>query len=131
VGTVANFRIRGLAGLQPRGSGASAKRFLLPHERWLVGWFLESQRTHRTAVVVAMEQKYGPRGIVWMDAYFVNLLFVVPFGLAGFISVFATPTYTSQITLYLFAAVLLFLILSFLRVLQASHAGRKFRRESS
>jgi hypothetical protein len=36
-------------------------RFLLPHERWLVGWMLASQRKRRTAAVVGMEEKYGPR----------------------------------------------------------------------
>jgi hypothetical protein len=107
-----------------------AQRFLLPHERWLVGWMRGSQRAHRTAVVVALEQKYGPRGIVWMDAFFANLQYVAIFGLAGLISIASTPADTSRISLYLFVVVLLFLILSFVRLLQAVRTGRKFRRES-
>jgi hypothetical protein len=53
-----------------------AMRFLLPHERWLVGWILASQRRRRTAAVVAMEQHYGPDGMIWLDASLAN----VPFG---------------------------------------------------
>jgi hypothetical protein len=102
---------------------------LLPHERWLVGWILGSQRTHRTAAVVAMEQKYGPQGMIWMDASLANLPFVVIPAVASFIPTFADQTRTGRIALYLFAAGFLFPVLSVVRLLQASHAGRKFRRD--
>lgn len=104
-------------------------RFLLPHERWLVGWMLASQRKRRTAAVVGMEEKYGPQGMIWMDAYFANLLYVPIPAAAGFASIFSDPTKTSRIAQYMLAAVCLFLVLSLLRVLQASHAGRKYRRD--
>jgi len=104
-------------------------RFLLPHERWVVGWMLAKQRTRKNAAVVDMEQKYGPRGMVWMDAYFANLLFVPIPAVASVIPVMADQTRTSRIALYLLAVALLFLTLGVVRVLQASHAGRRFRRE--
>jgi hypothetical protein len=106
-------------------------RFLLPHERWLAGWMLRNQgtRTPRNSAVLDLEQKYGPRGIVWMDAYFANLQFVGVFGLAGLVSVFVTPTYTSQVSLYLLAATLLFLALGAIRLIQAVRTGRKFRHD--
>jgi hypothetical protein len=104
-------------------------RFLLPHERWLVGWILGSQRTHRTAAVVAMEQKYGPQGMIWMDSSLANLPFVVILAVASFIPIFADQTRTSRITLYLLAAGFLFLVLNVVRLLQAFSACRKFRSE--
>jgi MFS superfamily sulfate permease-like transporter len=102
-------------------------RLLLPHERWLVPWILRSQRTHRTAAVVAMEQRYGPDGMIWADASLANGPFVLVLGAAVFVIVFAHPTRTSRIAGYLLAAVFLFLVLSWVRLLQASRAGRKFR----
>jgi hypothetical protein len=106
-----------------------AMRFLLPHERWLVGWILASQRRRRTAAVVAMEQHYGPDGMIWLDASLANVPFGVILALAGFVIIFAHPTRTSRITEYLLMAVFLLLVLYFVRILQASRAGRKFRRE--
>lgn len=50
-----------------------AMRFLLPHERWLVGPILGSQRKRRTTAVVAMERKYGPDGMIWLDASLANV----------------------------------------------------------
>jgi ABC-type branched-subunit amino acid transport system permease subunit len=106
-----------------------ATRFLLPHERLVVGWMLASQRTHKTAAVVGLEQKYGPQGIIWMNAYFADLLFLLIPAAGGFIAIFSDPTGTSRIALYMLAAVCLFLVLAAVRVLQASHAGRKYRRD--
>jgi hypothetical protein len=103
-------------------------RFLLPHERLLAGWFLASQRKRRTAAVVAMERKYGPRGMIWIDAGLANLLFGLFPAVAAWIPILGHPTRTSRIALYLLAAGFLFLVLGLLRALQASHAGRKFRR---
>jgi hypothetical protein len=74
-------------------------RFLLPHERWLVGWILKRQRTHRTAAVVRMEQHYGLDGMIWMDASMANIQFVAILGVAVFLIVFGHPTRTSQIAL--------------------------------
>jgi hypothetical protein len=105
-----------------------ATRFLLPHERWLVGWMLRIQRTHRTTAVVALEQKYGPDGMIWMDASLANGLLVLMLSVAVFVIVVAHPTRTSRIGLYLLAATFLFLILCWVRILQASRAGRKLRR---
>jgi ABC-type branched-subunit amino acid transport system permease subunit len=79
--------------------------------------------------LVGLEQKYGPQGMIWMDAYFANLLFLLIPGAAGFIAIFSDPTKTSRVAQYMLAAVCLFLVLSLLRVLQASHAGRKYRRD--
>ena len=106
-----------------------AMRFLLPHERWLVGWLLGSQRKRRTAAVVATEKHYGPETMIWMDASLANVPFGVILALAGFVTVFANPHKTRRITLYLLAAVFVFVVLSLIRLLQASRAGRKFRRE--
>ena len=104
-----------------------AMRFLLPHERWLVPWILGSQRKRRTTAVVAMEQKYGPQGMIWMDASLANLPFVVIPAVASLIPVFADPEETSRIALYLLAAGFVFLALNLVRILQAVSAGRKFR----
>jgi hypothetical protein len=109
----------------PRGP----MRFLLPHERWLVGWILGSQRKRRTAAVVALERKYGPEGMIWLDASLANVPFGVILAVAVFVIVFAHPTRTSSIAGYLLAAVALFWVLYMVRVLQASRAGRKFRRQ--
>jgi ABC-type branched-subunit amino acid transport system permease subunit len=79
--------------------------------------------------VVGMEQKYGPQGMVWMDAYLANILSGAIPVLASFILVIADPGQTSRITLYLLAVVFLFLVLGVIRFLQASRAGRRFRRE--
>jgi hypothetical protein len=106
-----------------------AMRFLLPHERWLVGWILKRQRTHRTAAVVRLEQNYGPDGMIWMDASMANIQFVAILGVAIFVIVFGHPTRTSHIALYLLAAGILFLILSVVRLSQFFRAGRKVRRE--
>jgi hypothetical protein len=106
-------------------------RFLLPHERWLVGWILGSQRKRRTAAVVAMERKYGPDGMIWLDASLANVPFGVILAMVGFVIVFAHPTRTSSITGYLLAAVAAFWVLYIVRLLQATRAGRKFRREHS
>jgi hypothetical protein len=38
------------------------------HERWLAGLILGNQRKRRTAAVVAQERKYGPDGMIWLDA---------------------------------------------------------------
>lgn len=105
-----------------------AVRFLLPHERWLAGWLLKRQRTHRTEAVVALEQKYGTQGMIWLDASLANAQFVLILGVVCFIIIFAHPTRTSKIGLYLFAALLLFLALNIVRFCQASRAGRRFRR---
>jgi len=103
--------------------------FLLPHERWLAGWILRSQRTHRTAAVVATEQKYGPQGVIWLDASLAN----VPFGfipaVASLVPVLADQTGTSRIALYLLAVSSLFMVLAAVRFLQALGASREFRRE--
>ena len=106
-----------------------AMRFLLPHERWLVGWILGSQRRHRTAAVVAMEAHYGPDGMIWLDASLANAPFGVILAVVGFVIVFAHPTRTSRIAGYLLAAVAVFWVLNLVRLFQASRAGRKFRRE--
>jgi ABC-type branched-subunit amino acid transport system permease subunit len=106
-----------------------AMRFLLPHERWLVSWFTGRQRTHRTAPIVAMEQKYGPQGMVWMNASMANTPFFVIPTAASLIPTFADRTRTSPIALYPFAAGFLFLVLIVVRMLQASRAGRVFRRD--
>lgn len=90
---------------------------------------LASQRKHRTDAVVGLEQKYGPQGMIWMDAYFANLLFLLIPAAAAFASIFSEPTRTSPIAQYMVAAVSLFLVLSLLSFLQASHAGRKYRRD--
>jgi uncharacterized membrane protein len=104
-------------------------RFLLPHERWLVPLILGSQRKRRTAAVVAMEQRYGPDGMIWLDASLANVLFVAILAVAGFVIVFAYPTRTSAIAGYLLAAVAVFWVLCIVRAIQASRAGRKFRRQ--
>jgi hypothetical protein len=104
-------------------------RFLLPHERWLVGLILGSQRKRRTAAVVAMEQHYGPDGMIWMDASLANIPFGVILALAGFVIILAHPARTSRIGGYLLAAVFVFVVLNLVRLVQASSAGRKFRRE--
>jgi hypothetical protein len=106
-----------------------AMRFLLPHERWLVGWILGSQRKRRTAAVVAMEKHYGPDGMIWADASVANAPFGTILAVVGFVIIFAHPTRTSRIAGYLLAAVAVFWVLSIVRLLQASRAGRKFRRE--
>jgi hypothetical protein len=87
-------------------------RFLLPHERWLVPLILGSQRKRRTAAVVAMEQRYGPDGMIWPDASLANVLFVAILAVAGFVIVFAHPTRTSAIAGYLLAAVAVFWVCS-------------------
>jgi hypothetical protein len=104
-------------------------RFLLPHERWLVPRILGSQRKRRTAAVVAMEKRYGPDGMVWLDASLANVPFGIVLALAVFVIVFAHPTRTSEIGGYLLAGVAAFWVLYMVRVFQASRAGRKFRRE--
>jgi hypothetical protein len=104
-------------------------RFLLPHERWLVPRILGSQRKRRTAAVVAMERKYGPDGMVWLDASLANVPFGIVLALAVFVIVFAHPTRTSEIGGYLLAVVAAFWVLYIVRFFQASRAGRKFRRE--
>jgi hypothetical protein len=106
-----------------------AMRFLLPHERWLVPRIRGSQRKRRTAAVVAMEKRYGPDGMIWLDASLANALSGIIFAVAVFVIVFAYPTRTSKIGGYLLAAVALFWVLYTVRVLQAARAGRKFRRE--
>jgi hypothetical protein len=106
-----------------------AKWSLLPHERWLVVWFLGSQRKHRTAAVLAMERKYGPDGMIWLDASLANVPFCIILSVVGFVIVFAHPTRTSRITGYLLAAAAVFWLLYMVRLLQASRAGRKFRHE--
>lgn len=103
-------------------------RFLLPHERLLVQWFLESQRKRRTAAVVAMEKRYGPDGMIWLDASLANALSGVVIALPVFVIVMAHPTRTSKIGLYLLAATAVCLVLCWVRLLQGSRAGRKFRR---
>ena len=104
-------------------------RFLLPHERWLVPRILGSQRKRRTVAVVAMERKYGPKGMIWLDASLANAPFGIILAIFGFVTVFANSTRTSRITEYLLAAVAVFWVLYIVRVIQASRAGRKFRRE--
>jgi ABC-type branched-subunit amino acid transport system permease subunit len=104
-----------------------ARRFLLPHERWLAGWLLDSQRRRKTAPVVRTELKYGPTGMMWLDASLANLPFGMIFALAAFIPIMVSATKTSRLGLYLIAIACLFLVLSGIRLLQASRAGRKFR----
>jgi hypothetical protein len=111
--------------MTPRG----AMPFLLPHERWLVAWVLRMQRTHRTSAVVALEQKYGPRGMIWADASLANALCGTVLAVGVFVIVFAHPTRTSRIGLYLLAATFLLVVLCWVRILQAGRAGRKFRRD--
>lgn len=106
-----------------------AMRFLLPHERWLVGWILGSQRKRRTTTVVAMEQHYGTDGMIWMDASLANVPFGVILALVAFVIIFAHPARTSRIAGYVLAAAFVFLVLNLVRLVQASAAGRKFRRE--
>jgi hypothetical protein len=104
-------------------------RLLLPHERWLVGWILGSQRKRRTAAVVAMEKRYGPDGMIWLDASLANVPFGAILAVVGFVIIFAHSTRTSRIAGYLLAAVAVFWVLYVVRLLQASRAGREFRRE--
>jgi len=104
-------------------------RFLLPHERLIVSWLLKRQRTHKTSAVVAMEQKYGPRGMIWLDASLANAQYVAVLGVAVFVIVFAHPTRTSLIAGYLLGAAFLLVVLNLIRLVQASRAGRKFRHE--
>jgi hypothetical protein len=131
VSRIRHFRGYGISAQRRReriAHDAGTNAVLLPHERWLVGLMLGNQRTHKTVAVVELEQGYGPVGMIWLDAYFANLLFFVVPAMASFIPIFATPTRTSRIALYLFGAALLFLVLSVVRLLQAVRAGRKFRR---
>jgi hypothetical protein len=104
-------------------------RFLLPHERWLVPRILGSQRKRRTAAVVAMEKRYGPDGMIWLDASLANVPVGIILAVVVFVIVFVHPTRTSKIGGYLLAAVAAFWVLYMVRVIQASRAGRKFRRE--
>jgi hypothetical protein len=104
-------------------------RFLLPHERFIVGWLLKRQRTHRTKAIVAMEAKNGPDGMIWMDASLANALYGVILSVAVFVIVFAHPTRTSATAGYLLAVVFVLLVLCWVRILQSFRAGRKFRRE--
>jgi hypothetical protein len=105
------------------------RRFLLPHERWLVGWLLGRQQKRRTTAIVSMEKRYGPDGMVWLDASLANGLFIIIFAVAGFVAVFAHPTSTSRIAGYLLVVVAAFWALNIVRFIQAARAGRKFRRE--
>jgi hypothetical protein len=105
------------------------KRFLLPHERWLAGWILGSQQKRRTTAVAAMEKRYGPDGMVWLDASLANGLFLVIFAVAVFVAVFAHPRSTSSIAGYLMVVAAVFWALNIVRLIQAARAGRKFRRE--
>jgi hypothetical protein len=104
-------------------------RFLLPHERWLVPRILGSQRKRRTAAVVAMERKYGPDGMIWLDASAANAPFGIILAVVVFVIVFAHSTRTSKIGGYVLAIAALFWVLCMVRLLQGSRAGRKFRRE--
>jgi hypothetical protein len=104
-----------------------ARRFLLPHERWLVGWVLARQRRRRTAAVLRLEEKYGPTGMVWLDAYLVNMLLGVIPALAGWIPIMVSGTKTSRLALYLLGVTCLFMALGAIRLVQASRAGRQFR----
>jgi hypothetical protein len=106
-------------------------RFLLPHERWLVPRIRGSQQKRRTAAVMALEKRYGPDGMIWLDASLANVPFGTILAIVGFVTVFATPIRTSRITEYLLVAVAVFWVLYIVRFLQASRAGRKFRREHS
>jgi len=106
-----------------------AMRFLLPHERWLVPLIRGSQRKRRTTAVVAMEKRYGPEGMIWLDASLANALPGIILAVAVWVIVFAHPTRTSKIGGYMLAAAALLWVLCMVRVLQAARAGRKFRRE--
>jgi hypothetical protein len=108
---------------------SGAMRFLLPHERWLVPRILGSQRKRRTAAVVAMEKRYGPDGMIWLDASVANVPVGIIRAMVVFVIVFAHPTRTSRIGGYLLAVAVVFWALSIVRLLQASRAGRKFRRQ--
>ena len=105
------------------------KRFLLPHERLLVGWILGNQQKRPNATIVAAEKRYGPDGMIWLDAGYANLPFGLICAVAVFVIIFTEGTTTSKIGLYLFAAMAGFFLLYFVRVIQASRAGRKFRGE--
>jgi hypothetical protein len=104
-----------------------ARRFLLPHERWLVGWALGSQRRRKTAEVVRLEEKYGPTGMVWLDAYLVNVGLGVIAAVVAWIPIMVSGTKTSRLALYLLGATCLFGALGAIRLVQASRAGRQFR----
>jgi hypothetical protein len=104
-------------------------RFLLPHERWLVPRILGSQQKRRTTAVVGMEKKYGPDGMVWLDASLANAPFSIITTLVVVVIVFAHPTRTSKIGLYLLVVAAVFWALNIVRLLQAARAGRRFRRE--
>jgi hypothetical protein len=105
-------------------------RFLLPHERWLVPRVLRSQKKRRTAAVVAMEKRYGPDGMIWLDASLADALLCAALSIVGFIIVFAHPTRTSVIGGYCLLAAALSLVLDFVRLIQARRAGRRFRADS-
>jgi hypothetical protein len=51
-----------------RRSRIQAGLWLLPPERWFAVFTLNRQRTHRTQSILALEQNYGPEGIVLMAA---------------------------------------------------------------
>jgi uncharacterized membrane protein YfcA len=104
-------------------------RFLLPHERFLVPRIRGSQQKRRTAAVVAMEERYGPDGMIWLDASMANVPFGIILAIVGFYTVFAHSASTSKITEYLLVAVAVFWVLYIVRVIQAARAGRRFRRE--
>lgn len=76
-----------------------------------------------------MERKYGPDGMIWLDASVANAPFGIILAMAVFVVVFAHPTRTSGIGGYLLAAAAVFWLLCMVRLFQASRAGRKFRRE--
>jgi ABC-type branched-subunit amino acid transport system permease subunit len=76
-----------------------------------------------------MEQKYGPEGMIWLDASMANVPWCIIPVMAGFVIIVAHPTRTSRIAGYLLAAAFVFLVLNLVRLLQASRAGRRFRRE--
>ena len=112
-----------------RNMPVSAGHRLLPQVRWFASWILERQRTHRTPVILRMEQNYGPEGIaLWAAAVitvFPGQLIVV----SGIIFMLASGGGGTLLTLghSLDGFGVFLCLLGSIRAFQGIRAGRAFR----
>jgi hypothetical protein len=117
----------------PDTERAAARHWLLPHERWFARIGDRVRARHEAEPPGPQRQRflrnYGPDGQVFVEAALVNLLAGVILALGGLVlsGLAADHGIAATTGNWLTGIGILAAVISFVRAIQGSHAGRVFR----
>lgn len=114
----------------PTAAGIAARRWLLPHERWLGRFAGRVVDPPPGGKRWTFQQNYGPKGDVFLAAAAADLIAGPILGFIGFILLAVSGskgTLAAAAGYWLMGIAILTALVGIVRCFQGSHAGRTFR----